>query len=106
MTGVQTCALPIFIGSEMAYERRENVMKWEQRELFEEIFDKAMVGSEYMKQVEDEIVKKLEGVLSIYKERLDEQEFGILQEIVIGGVVIAEKEAFIAGVYYGIQLLR
>ena len=90
----------------MVYERRENVMKWEQRELFEEIFDKAMVGSEYMKQVEDEIVKKLEGVLSIYKERLDEQEFGILQEIVIGGVVIAEKEAFIAGVYYGIQLLR
>ena len=58
------------------------------------------------KQVEDEIVKKLEGVLSIYKERLDEQEFGILQEIVIGGVVIAEKEAFIAGVYYGIQWLR
>lgn len=81
-------------------------MKWERKELLGEIYDKAVNGSEYMKQVEYGISKKLEGILSVYKEGLTEQEYMDLEEIVTGGVVVAEKEAFIAGLCYGMQLAR
>lgn len=74
--------------------------------LLEEIYDKAISGSEYMKQVECEISRQLEPVLSDYKEKLPEQTFLELEEIVVGGTVAAEKASFIAGVIYGLNLFK
>ena len=72
--------------------------------LLEEIYDKAINGSYYMKQAECRIARKLEPVLSKYRETLPEQTFAELEEIITGSTVIAEKVSFIAGIRYGMQL--
>ncbi len=79
-------------------------MNWECKELIEEIYDKAVSGSEYMKQVECEIGRQMDGILYAYKQSLPEQKFTELEEIVTGGTVIAEKVSFIAGICYGLRL--
>lgn len=79
-------------------------MGGERKGLLEEIYDKAVNGSEYMAQAEYEINKELKPFLAAYKEKLSEQAYMDLEEIVVGGVVAAEKAAFIAGVRYGMRL--
>lgn len=85
--------------------RKEIIMELKHNGLLEEIYDKAISDSGYMKQVEYEIARKLEPVLSGYRETLTEQKFAELEEIVNGSTVITEKVAFIAGIRYGMQLL-
>lgn len=77
----------------------------EHKELLEEIYDKAVNGSECMELVECEINRQLDNVLSPYRQKLPEQTFMELHEIVVGGTVIAEKVSFMAGIRYGIRLL-
>lgn len=81
-------------------------MEWKDKELLEEIYDKAVSGSEYMDQVECEINRKLKAILSEYKATLPEQTYMKLEEIVVGGAVAAERASFIAGVKYGMRLLE
>jgi hypothetical protein len=81
-------------------------MEWKNKELLEEIYDKAVSGSEYMKQVEIEVSKELKAILSEYKDTLPEQTYMKLEEIVVGGAVAAEKVSFIAGIRYGMRLLK
>lgn len=78
----------------------------ENKELLEEIYDKAVSGSEYMQQAEREVSKELKALLSEYKQTLPEQTYMKLEEIVVGGAVAAEKVSFIAGVRYGMRLLE
>lgn len=81
-------------------------MELENKELLEEIYDKAVSGSEYMQQAEREVSKELKALLSEYKQTLPEQTYMKLEEIVVGGAVAAEKVSFIAGVRYGMRLLE
>lgn len=76
----------------------------ERKRILEEIYDKAANGSEYMGYVEREVSRQLETLLSVYKGELTEEEYIKLEEIVVGGAVIAEKVAFIAGICYGMKL--
>lgn len=79
-------------------------MKWGGKGILEEIHDKAVSGSEYMTCVEEKINLQLDPLLSTYENQISDREYEKLREIVVGGVVVAEKEAFIAGVCYGAQL--
>ena len=81
-------------------------MEWKNKELLEEIYDKAVSGSGYMQQVEHDVSRELKEMLSGYKEKLPEQTYMKLEEIVVGGAVAAEKVSFIAGVCYGMRLLE
>lgn len=81
-------------------------MEWKNKELLEEIYDKAVSGSGYMQQVEREVSRELKELLSEYKENLPEQTYMKLEEIVVGGAVAAEKVSFIAGIRYGMRLLE
>ncbi len=80
------------------------MMKWEEKNILEEIYDKAVSCSEYLGDVESKINLKLETLLCAYKRMLPALEYMELQEIVVGGTVVAEKEAFIAGICYGTRL--
>lgn len=81
-------------------------MEWKNKELLEEIYDKAVSGSGYMQQVEREVSRELKELLAGYKEKLPEQTYMKLEEIVVGGAVAAEKVSFIAGIRYGMRLLE
>ena len=75
-----------------------------EKKLLEEIYDEAVNGSEYMRNVESEANRQLEALLSVYKEKISENDYIKLREIVVGGVVIAERAAFIEGIRYGMRL--
>lgn len=75
-----------------------------EKKILEEIYDKAINGSEYMRNMESEANRQLEALLSVYKEKISENEYIKLEEIVVGGVVIAQKVAFIEGIRYGMRL--
>lgn len=75
-----------------------------EKKLLKEIYDKAVNGSEYMRNVESEVNRQLEALLSVYKEKISENDYIKLEEIVVGGVVVAERVAFIEGIRYGMRL--
>jgi len=87
------------------FEFGKAVVKMEHKGLLEEIYDKAVNGSDWMKAAEHEINRQLDDALSIYRQKLPEQTFTELREIVVGGTVIAEKVSFLAGIRYGMRLL-
>lgn len=78
----------------------------ERKKILEEIYDKAIEGSVYLERVEYAVNKELGILLSVHRERLPEQMYARLQEIVVSGAIVAEKAAFIEGVCYGMQLSR
>lgn len=78
----------------------------ERKGILEEIYDKAVEGSVYMERIEYAVNQQLDILLSVHRERLPEQMYTRLQEIVVSGAVVAEKVAFIEGVCYGMRLSK